>query len=395
MDILTTLLAVIIIILFPLGQIFRFAIWSSTAITPLDVGVGITAIITLSILFIQRKKFPTLYIPIGLFILTGFVGLLCNIFYLMPKDFLISFLYLVRYAIYACIGISVLLLNPKKGDLLIKPLIAGGGIVIIAGYFQYFFFPSLWSLIYEGWDPHLYRMFSTFLDPNFSGVFFVLYFLLVFHLLFQQKTIRGKIVYGLFSLLSFFAVIMSLSRGAYIVFGVAVVTYLYLKGFKKLAIGIPLIILIMAFMLSFFTPYGEGKNLFRMASTDARIVSDMSAMQIFLKNPFVGVGFDSYRYAQYRYHLLEGLQWQESHSGAGTNNSYLFVLATTGLLGGCMYGYFWFVLLRKSLRGIKEKRKHALFFFVSFIALLVSGLFENTLFYPSIMLWMWVLVGLS
>lgn len=193
---------------------------------------------------------------------------------------------------------------------------------------------------------------------------------------------------------TFLAVILSFSRGAYIDLGVSALVYLFLKGYKKIAIGIPVVIIGLSLCVAFFLPYGEEKHLLRTTSTQARLVSAENALSIFVHNPFIGVGFDAYRYAQHRYHLLNGFNWEDTHSGAGTNNSYVFVLATTGIVGGIVYGWFWLSMLKRSLYLLKDKKPYAIFFFSSWIALLVSGIFENTLFYPSLMVWLFVLLGL-
>ena len=392
MDILTILLTIILVLLLPLGQVLRLDLGNSVALNPLDIGVCIVAIFSIGVV-IKKKQLPLTAKLLGLFCLLGLFGLLFRARMLTTNELFISFLYLFRFMCYGAIALGVYFL-PKK-EWVWKGLLVGGGVVVAAGYIQYAFYQSLWGVLYEGWDPHLYRMFSTFLDPNFSGPFFACYFLLILTMWFGAKTRKKKILWGVWGIATFFAVVLSFSRGAYIDLSVSTVAYLFLKGHKKIAISIPLLIIAASLLIAYFLPYGEEKHLFRTASTEARLVSAENALTIFEKNPIIGVGFNSYRYAQYRYHLLSGFNWEDTHSGAGANNSYVFVLATTGIAGGIVYGWFWLTVLKSSVRSLKEKKTYALFFFSSWIALLVSGIFENTLFYPSIMVWMWILLGLS
>lgn len=394
MDVLTILIGIVVIILLPLGQVFRIDLGNSVAINPLDIGVFLFAIVSV-VTAIVKKKFPKILLPIGILGIVGLIGLLVQMKHLTTQEFAVSLLYLFRFLAYASIALGVWLLKKEQRALLWKMLLIGGGIVVTAGYIQYFFYQSLWGVLYEGWDPHLYRMFSTFLDPNFSGPFFVLYFLLVLHFWFGEKDTWNKILFGALGIFSFFAIILSFSRGAYIDAAVSILLYLFFKGYKKIALGIPILVLMLSLCIAFFLPYGEEKHLLRTASTQARLVSAVNALTIFMKNPIIGVGFDSYRYAQHRYHLLSSFNWEDTHSGAGTNNSYVFVLATTGILGGIAYGWFWFSVLKGSFRSLQQKKEYTLFFFASWIALLVSGIFENTLFYPSIMVWMFALIGLT
>lgn len=394
MDILTILIGIVVVILLPLGQVFRIDLGNSIAINPLDIGVLLVVIVS-AITAIMKKQFPKILLPLGIFGALGLLGLLIQVKLLSAQEFTVSLLYLFRFFAYTSIALGVWLLKKEQRAMILKMLLIGGGIVVVAGYIQYFFYQSLWGVLYEGWDPHLYRMFSTFLDPNFSGPFFVLYFLLILHMWFEEKQRKNKIAFAVLGILSFFAIILSFSRGAYVDGAISILVYLSLRGHKKIALGTPVLVLVLSLCIAFFLPYGEEKHLLRTASTQARLISAENALTIFVKNPIVGVGFNSYRYAQHRYHLLSGFNWEDTHSGAGVNNSYVFVLATTGILGGIAYGWFWLGILKGSFRSLQQKKWYALFFFASWIALLVSGIFENTLFYPSIMVWMFVLVGLT
>lgn len=390
----TALLSFILLFLFPLGQLARIDFGTGVALTPLDAGVGVLAVFIWMTILFQKKRIPRLFFPIGCFLLAGFIGLASQLTVLSHTEWIVSFFYLLRFIAYTSIGLGIATLPKKYKRITWKLMLIGGALVVVAGYLQYFLYPSLRNLIYAGWDPHLYRMFATFLDPNFAGPFFALYFLLVFHSLLEKTGIKNRLLFGLLSLSAFFAVILSFSRGAYVVLGVGFLVYLFFRGYKRIAISIPILVILLGFLFAFFVPRGEGKNLLRTASTGARLASLQNTLTVFMKNPLVGVGFDSFRYAQHRYHLLRGEDWQQSHSGAGTNNSFLFVLATTGILGGICYGYFWLVLLLKTQVKLKKKEPHGILFISLWITFLVSGLFENTLFYPSIMLWLWILVGL-
>lgn len=81
----------------------------------------------------------------------------------------------------------------------------------------------------------------------------------------------------------------------------------------------------------------EGVNLVRTASVNSRLVAYQEATEIFLNQPVIGVGFNMYRYSQHEKGFLKengnAQSWLTNHSGAGVPNSYLFVLATTGLTG--------------------------------------------------------------
>ena len=66
-------------------------------------------------------------------------------------------------------------------------MLISGSLIVLLGFIQLMFYPALRNLYYLGWDEHLYRMFSTFLDPNFAGAFFVLFTLFVIDMSLRYK----------------------------------------------------------------------------------------------------------------------------------------------------------------------------------------------------------------
>ena len=82
------------------------------------------------------------------------------------------------------------------------------------------------------------------------------------------------------------------------------------------------------------------------------------------------------------------------HSAAGTDNSFLFILATSGLIGLTAFLYFLYKVVSLSSSKLK-KNYFSLVLFASIISLAINSLFINSLFFPQIMLWIWILAGLT
>jgi hypothetical protein len=139
--------------------------------------------------------------------------------------------------------------------------------------------------------------------------------------------------------------------------------------------------------------YLENINLFRVNSSIARITDFGHVTQIIVDNPLLGVGFNTYHYAQLRYHLIGTYSPFPSHSASGDDTSLLFVLATTGIIGLISYCYLWWKLIKSAYDTYKQNM-FALIFIASSVGLFVDALFNNSLFYAEIMLWMWVITGL-
>lgn len=130
---------------------------------------------------------------------------------------------------------------------------------------------------------------------------------------------------------------------------------------------------------------GEGVKLLRTKSITDRLETFHDAVVIWKTSPLYGVGFNALRYAKEK----EGLIPQHAdnlHSGAGISNSYLFVLATTGIIG---LGVFLFFLYCIGKEIYIFKQKHAVLgesILAIYSAILVGSLSENIFFYPFILI---------
>src|SRR3989344_4212784 len=94
-------------------------------------------------------------------------------------------------------------------------------------------------LYYLGWDEHLYRLFSTFLDPNFAGAFFVLYFLFALNILIdslKKQTKFFSLFIGLMSFLALIAIFLTYSRSALLMLITGSFIFLFLNARRSFAI---------------------------------------------------------------------------------------------------------------------------------------------------------------
>jgi O-antigen ligase len=395
-SLLTIIFFLFFVILFPLGELARIDLPNNIAISGIDFGVFIVTVLTLGIFIFKRNKVSfALLKPIVIFLGICLLSLLLNIPHLKQNEFFVSFLYLLRFACYSSIYFICRLTSSKLQQKVQLYMIVSGILLLLGGYLQYFFYPSLRNLYYLGWDVHLYRMFSSFLDPNFFGTFLVLYFLFLLSFVFHKKVGENKkLLFSLLFLLllTLIGTVLTYSRSAYLMLAVGVITFFMLrKPSKKIITGGSIFMVIG--LISFFTltKYSEGTNLFRITSTEARLTTSENALVIFQKNPIFGVGFNAYRYAQNRYGLIDQTNNQVAidHAGAGTDNSFLFVLATTGIVGFLAYLFLWWRII------IIGKTYKSPVLIAAAVALFADAFFINSLFYPFIMIWLWSFVGLT
>jgi O-antigen ligase len=374
-------LFIVILFLFTFGEIIRLDFGNGIFIKPLDIGVGLVVFLWLISKFMKRERIKQkyIYIPVLFFAGFGFFSLLINHSNLNINQFFISLMYLIRWVVYAGIFFVVLDFDKNYKKLTSKLLIIFGSAVVVLGYIQYFFYSNLRNLFYLGWDEHMYRMFSVFLDPNFAGAFFVLFFLFLADIFLKKKSL----MIGLLAFLTLGAVFLTFSRSALIML---IVSSGALFVLQKKKIWILLLLLITFVTLAISSRYFniENINLFRVVSSQARLETAKNAVSIISENSLIGVGFNSYRYAQFR-HGFRNESNIISHADASSDNSFLFVLATTGIVGFILYLFLWFRLIKIT----------SILASASVLGVFVSSMFINSLFYPFIMLWLWIILALS
>lgn len=388
-------LFIVLILFFPLGEITRFYIGKGIAVSLNDLIVLLVFSLWIIISFWQKKrpnyKFKKIVI---IFSVVGLFSLILNRT-LNSEEFLISSSYLLRWVMYSGLYFVISGFSLVSKKRILNVLFFSSILMILGGYVQYFFYPDLRNLYYLGWDEHLYRMFSSFLDPNFAGTIFVLYFILTGGMLLHsilEKNRKKMFIFGAIGLITLPAIFLTYSRSALIMFIVSVCVFLIISGKKKIIAGLAIIVFLIIFILP-KTFQTEGTNFLRTASVEARFDSSQTALVIFKNNPIFGVGFNAYRYAQTKGGFAA--KNDESHALAGTDNSFLFVLATTGIVGLASYLFLWKEIFK--IANIKSKNKYqkslSIVLISSTIGLFVGALFINSLFYPFIMEWMWILIG--
>src|SRR5258708_8063067 len=289
MGLLRVLFITLLLVFYPLGEITRIT-FGEAAVTLIDITTGLIVFVWLFTKISSGEKLcGKLLKPIVIFISILALSLIFNSTKLNRTQIAVSASYILRWGMYASMYFVVkdLDFNFKKG--LPYFMLASGFLIIIGGFIQYFIYPDLRNLYYLGWDEHLYRMFSSFLDPNFAGAFFVLYFLFV--LVFFQKIKLKNYRYVLITILilSLVSILLTFSRSAYIMFFVGVLSLMSIKKQRKLFFLI-VIFSVGIFLTSKMVFKSEGTNLLRTASGNARLDSIGNAVVIFKDNPIFGVG---------------------------------------------------------------------------------------------------------
>lgn len=375
-------LFIICLFSFVFGETIRVP-FSQFEIKLLDMSVFLIFAYFLAFKMLKKDFSRIIFLPIFLFSISGFISLVFNFYSLNTNQFIISASYLLRFLSYASILMIVSSFDKKFKERLKFLFIVLGTVIVFLGYVQFIFYQNLRNLYYLNWDEHLYRMFSVFLDPNFAGAFFVLFFVFLINFIFENYKNKKLVILSTFiSLATLLAVLLTYSRSAFIMLVVGMTVFLFLKKkMKYLLAGIfTLMILTLVLPRAYVT---EGTNFLRTASSEARIGSYSQAITIFKDNPVLGIGFNAYKFAKIKYGFTNA--GTKSHADAGNDNSFLFVLATCGVIGFGFFMFMWYKIFMAN-------REYPLII-SSVVALFVNSLFVNSLFYVFFLFWIWSLMG--
>lgn len=341
-------LFILLILIFPFGQLVRWDLGNSVVLHLNDLAVALVLIFGL------RKISDPLIRPLLLFLACVLLSLILNLNNFSPLQLFVAALYPLRFFAYA--GLYFAFAKQKIAQ---RWLIIAAVIIAVFGLLQYILVPDVSFLKALDWDDHYFRLVGAHLDPGFTGA------LLVLGLLLTPLPVK---------VLIYVAMALTYSRATYLMYLVSfAVLAFYQKSVKIFLVAAAILGLTLLVLPK--TP-GEGTKLDRETSLWARVHNWQETLVIWQKSPLFGVGFNTYRYVS--------KTSPQSHSG-GADSSLLLVLATSGTVG--LFTYFY--LLKKMWS------QGNLLFRASFLGVLVHSFFNNTLFYPWVMEWLWLLLVLS
>ena len=373
----------VFLVLFPFGQILRQTInigYYEIALHPIDV-VALTALfVTLFGVKNLSKKTKAIEGLIFIFVFSFIFSL--TVF--NASEVVIGFLYLLRLISYVSfIYLAWLLVKEEKS---IKPLIFKSLILVVFfvslfGWVQYYLYFDLRSLIYLGWDDHLYRLVSTLLDPGFTGI--IVTFGLLATLIRYFKTKNNLLI--ILSIFFLVTLLFTYSRASYLSFilGLFIASILL----KKVKVAVLITTVFVVGILLLPRPAGQGVKLERTYSAISRIENYSKTVAIWKKSPIFGVGYNNLCVAKSK--IWDDVN-MNSHACSGSDSSILLILATTGIIGLFVFTSF---ILR--VIGSLNKDSFGISFIACFTALIIHSQFTNSIFYPWVMGWLGLLLVLG
>ena len=277
-----------------------------------------------------------------------------GLMYLIRLVSYISFAFLVNYL---CASERI-----KKNILNLTLVVLG--FFMLLGACQFIFYYDLRDLYFSGWDDHYYRFVSTTLDPGYAAVVLNIGLVLVL----AKNLIKSRYVKILFTVLFVTAVILTFSRAGYLTL-LALLLYRFKKHFKKILL---VAVVVVIFLLIVPKPRSAGVELLRTFSISSRVDDYKKTAEIFFKHPLFGVGYNNLCL----FRVINGENNIASHSCSGSDSSLLTILATTGVVGSMIFFISFYKII-----GLLPKDEYGHIVKMVIMVLLVSSLFNNTLFF--------------
>lgn len=290
------------------------------------------------------------YFLIYAWVILGFTLIKYQIYSLKPV------FYLIRLTCLVSLFIFPPKLNQKLKLLFYLSIFAN----IIFGLIQYFIWPNFTYFDINHWDPHLYRLVSTYFDPTFTGLIYLFFLIKVF--LDKKIPYRWPLL-----IITYIGLALTYSRSTLLSF-IFVFSFIAWK-YKKISLFLSSLFLILLTIVLLPRQPGEGTKLERTSSIKAKIENYQEGITLFTKNPIFGIGYNNIPFFKENENQL-------SHANGGFDSSLLTIFITTGIIGGSL-----FVL------GFKKIFIQSNILTQScFIGLFIHALFANSILYPWILL---------
>jgi len=353
----------------------------------------------------EKIKTPKIYKIFSLFIIISFISLLFGVRFLSDiKSILFSFFYLFRFTMYFLLTFIIyddIKKNPKNKILYTNFALFSGAMIAIAGFIQLLIYPDFGKMAELGWDPHIGRLLSTWYDPNYCAGFFAFLSMICTVLISYSKDKKEKIKLASLLILFLTSLFLTYSRSGYLAFAIPFFIFCIIRAKKILIIILLLSILFTLFSqrtqkrvedLFYSILYIADKDEVMDSTASMRIKSWKNAGNTIKQNPYLGIGFNTFRY----YNAQNGSESKtaESHSSGGSDSSILNIFAMTGIIGGTI---FMILLLEIILKANKTKHKKpiSIAFIFALCTIILHSCFVNSLFFPFIMIYLWIFAGIA
>jgi len=271
-------------------------------------------------------------------------------------------------------------------------------LLVIAGFIQLLIWSDLSPWVKSGWDPHQGRLVSTWLDPNFFGAALAILLPVTLFNPYLKKDKKMIVI-----LLSLIALVATQSRSTYLalVTALLILSPLIISFYSRLLTKqrpvTLLSIISLCILICIFVAVLLGPRLTSLVSNDPTVqlrLNNLSgAWLIITDHPLLGVGYNAYQFAALKVGLISDFQ---IHSRAGTDNSWLTIWSTTGLIGLILFLVPWLYLIHLLLRKlIVYNNPFAIVGMLGLVTLTIHSLFINSFLYSHLLILAIITISLS
>ncbi|MBI4022518.1 MAG: O-antigen ligase family protein [Candidatus Andersenbacteria bacterium] len=254
----------------------------------------------------------------------------------------------------------------------------------------------------SGWDPHTRRLVSSWLDPNFLGIFYAL----MLPYLVSRLKLRAAAaaqwhnIWLLLAIsLSGASLILTQSRSALLALAAAIGIFspLLLVRFILPARRVAAVSASLLIIGSFsFGGYVLRERLAGLVQFDDTVALRARALQtiwpLAAEHAWLGVGYNAFQFAAQRAGLISRFT---IHSRAGADNSLLTLWVTTGLPGLILFLLPLAVSAQFLLRDAVRSHSQSAGALISLTALLIHSQFVNSLLYAHLLITLAIILALA
>ncbi len=395
------------------GELVRIPAIAENGILPADIIIPVFVIVWAAKKILLRKPFPSsrLTLPFVVFCAVAALSLLLSFFFLKPSDVLAGSFYLVRLVSYIMLFLVTMdsIENDSDAKKIVACVFASASLIAVAGFIQLAVYPDMGKLEELGWDPHINRLVSTWLDPNFIGGYMAFIICLIIGVIFYTKKPGIKTGLAALAFVLALALFLTYSRSGYLALATGILLIGILKSRALIIAGVIAAIIGMAVFpraadrLTDLTHTVTAIVFDTSENPDAtarlRIRSWEQTWDLIYSRPVLGSGYNTLRYVKYNEGFVED---PGIHSASGSDSSLLTILATTGVLGLTAFIWFYMGFFRLSYAGWKTSHAKnssvfngfALGMLAGLCSLTVHSLFVNSLLFPQILIPVIISVGI-
>lgn len=394
------------------GQLIRVPLLSNfgSAVSVLDVSVGVALIIELRRLIVGRQqpfklitRLDKFWLAFQLVLATSFLLGLIK----FSSNWQIALAYQLRLQSYLLLYwvVKSWSLTDQGKTQVWRYLIALATILASVGFVQLVLFDDFALLTQFGWDPHIGRLTSTWLDPNYFGAFLAVGLTFVLAKWFTDQSGASRWRTSAIFLFMATAAFFCYSRSGW----GSLIIMTSLLGFRaNWKVGL---VVCLALTGMLFSPtrlggrFGEAINATKIDQSGAVTTQDPTSedrvdswergLAVIESAPVLGVGYNNFGEASRQLGRLKTEDFA-GHTFQGSDSSLLNIWATTGLLGlGLLIGILVMIAENVFRRPRTPTDFYSLATATALIGLTIDSFFINSLFYAPIFATWVVLAGLS